>query len=312
MTVSTQELSVCSGGHVVHFYEHDAELAGVVGRYLAEAIRAGGAAVAIATPAHGRAIEHELASAAIDPALAADRGALVLLDAAATLERIMPHGRLGPEAFRGVIGSTIRDAAAAGGPVHAYGEMVALLWDAGDVLGALDVEGLWNDLAHDHDFALLCGYRSSSVSGPEHAQAFEQVCEAHSSVLERRDERAAIEVSSRFPGERDAPRAARHFVTDALRRAGHDGTLLVDAQIVLSELAANAVLHACSGFSVAVRCTSEGVRLAVGDTSPVEPTPRDEPEQSSGRGIRLVAALATNWGVDVGSEGKTIWAELVP
>jgi anti-sigma regulatory factor (Ser/Thr protein kinase) len=272
MTVSTQELSVCSGGHVVHFYEHDAELAGVVGRYLAEAIRAGGAAVAIATPAHGRAIEHELASAAIDPALAADRGALVLLDAAA----------------------------------------VALLWDAGDVLGALDVEGLWNDLAHDHDFALLCGYRSSSVSGPEHAQAFEQVCEAHSSVLERRDERAAIEVSSRFPGERDAPRAARHFVTDALRRAGHDGTLLVDAQIVLSELAANAVLHACSGFSVAVRCTSEGVRLAVGDTSPVEPTPRDEPEQSSGRGIRLVAALATNWGVDVGSEGKTIWAELVP
>jgi hypothetical protein len=31
---------------------------------------------------------------------------------------------------------------------------------------------------------------------------------------------------------------------------------------------------------------------------------------ASGRGLRLVDALATNWGVETSREGKIVWAEL--
>ena len=77
----------------------------------------------------------------------------------------------------------MRDAAASGRRVRAYGEMVALLWDAGDVLGAIELETLWHELGRELSFSLFCSYPASSVSGPEHAQALHQVCHLHSAVL---------------------------------------------------------------------------------------------------------------------------------
>ena len=77
----------------------------------------------------------------------------------------------------------MRRAAATGRPVRAYGEMVALLWEHGDVLAAIELEELWNDLGRELDFSLLCAYRSASVQGDEHAQALEQVRLLHSSEL---------------------------------------------------------------------------------------------------------------------------------
>ena len=122
----------------------------------------------------------------------------------------MPDGRIDPKAFRRVIGSLLERAAAAGRPVRAYGEMVALLWEAGDVLAAIELEELWNDIARDHDFGLLCGYRSASVAGDHHDAARQRVCCLHSAVLEPRPSEGAErrEVSARFGADKDAPRAA--------------------------------------------------------------------------------------------------------
>ena len=51
--------------------------------------------------------------------------------------------------------------------------------------------------------------------------------------------------------------------------------------------------------------------MSVRDASPVRPTLRDEdPLRSSGRGLRLIAALASDWGVELEADGKTVWAEL--
>jgi hypothetical protein len=47
--IETECSDVCSGEHVVHFYEHDESLAKTVGRYVAGAIDAGGSAIVIAT-----------------------------------------------------------------------------------------------------------------------------------------------------------------------------------------------------------------------------------------------------------------------
>jgi anti-sigma regulatory factor (Ser/Thr protein kinase) len=154
------------------------------------------------------------------------------------------------------------------------------------------------------------------VSGPDKAETLARICQLHSSVSGARPADRGpepVEISEEFPAERTAPGAARRFVAEALQRHGYGGQLLDDVQLVLSELATNAVSHAGSPFLVAARFQGTGVRVAVHDASRAVPTVRDEgPMAPSGRGLQLVAALARDWGVEVTPEGKTVWAELQP
>jgi anti-sigma regulatory factor (Ser/Thr protein kinase) len=320
MALAVEDLALDTGDHVVQFYEHESELAETVGRYLSYATQAGGVAIGIATEAHRRAFVAELEAAGVDSAKACRDGILILLDAATTMASFMPEGRIDRDVFRQVVGSIIRQGGETGRPVRAYGEMVALLWDAGDVLAAIELEKLWNELGHELEFSLLCGYHSEAVQGDEHAEAWRQVCHLHSSVLhapapDDPDARYSrdTEASAQFPAERDAPHRARHFVADTLRRWGYAGTLVDDAQLLVTELATNAVVHARSTFSVVARAKESGICVSVRDASPVEPTLRDHsPTAPSGRGLHLVAALSANWGVEVTADGKTVWAELQP
>jgi anti-sigma regulatory factor (Ser/Thr protein kinase) len=320
MGITVEDLALGTGDHVVQFYEHGSELATTVGRYLSDAVQAGAVAIGIATEAHRHAVVAELEAAGVDPAKACRAGTLILLDATATMASFTPEGRIDRDEFRQVVGSLIRQAGETGRPVRTYGEMVALLWDAGDVLGAIELEKLWNELGRELQFSLLCCYHSESVQGDEHAEALRQVCHLHSSVLHARarddpDARcsAGTEVSARFPAERDAPRSARHFVADTLGRWGHTGRMVDDAQLLVSELATNAVLHARSAFSVVARAEESRIRVSVRDASPVTPKLRDHGAMAlSGRGLHLVAALSADWGVEVTADGKTVWAELQP
>ncbi|WP_443064153.1 ATP-binding protein [Streptomyces sp. NBC_00566] len=76
---------------------------------------------------------------------------------------------------------------------------------------------------------------------------------------------------------------------------------------------ANAVRHARreSIRVVVERTAMQTVRVAIADFSRALPepcTPKDDDED--GRGLTLVAALATNWGTDERRWGKVVWAEL--
>jgi anti-sigma regulatory factor (Ser/Thr protein kinase) len=322
VTVETEGTVVGSGDHIVHFYEHDSELVRTVAGYLADGLRTGAVAIAIATEAHRREFEAELTAAGIDVAQASREGTLVSLDAAATMAGFMPAGEIDGDTFRRVIGNVLREGAQTGRPVRAFGEMVSLLWEAGDVLGAIELERSWNDLGCELDFSLLCAYRRASVSSVKHAQALRQVCHLHSRVSEPPNgceehvpmwPATGTQVSGQFPAELDAPAAARHFLAEALRRWGHRGSLLHDAELVVSELATNAVVHARSPFSVVARSDGSGVRVSVRDASQFELKLRDRgPTAISGRGLPLVAAVARDCGVEVTAHGKTVWAELQP
>lgn len=272
----------------------------------------------IATEGHLREIEAEMEAAGGDPAKRCADGTLILLDAAATMATFMIDGRIDRDAFRHVIGSIVRQAIGTGRPVRAYGEMVALLWDAGDVLAAIELDELWNELGRELQFALLCGYHSESVNGSEHEEALQQVCHLHSAVLNAAgsndgDARwpAGAEISGNFPANLAAARAAREFVTDSLAKTNLRATLIYDARLVVTELAANAIVHARSPFSVTAQAHEFGVRLSVRDSSLVRPTVRpSDPLAASGRGLLLVAALCADWGVVVTTDGKTVWADL--
>ena len=64
-----------------------------------------------------------------------------------------------------------------------YGEMVAVLWDQGNVAAAIELERLWNDLAIRHPFSLLCAYPTSAFHTDAGAEQFLQVCAQHSAVI---------------------------------------------------------------------------------------------------------------------------------
>lgn len=305
--VTTADLALDIGDHVVQFYESDAELVESISKYLATAISAGDAAIVVATDAHRCGFEAALTAAGIDVAAARDAGTYAAYDAA-TMVRLLTEDTFDSTTFDAVVGSAIRTAAATGRPVRAYGEMVALLWEAGDVMGALELEALWNGLARRAPFSLFCAYPSACVSGSEHADALRDVCHLHSSVVGARSR-----VTVDFPAKLASPAAARQLVENTLQLWGCDDQLIDNAALAVTEMATNAVVHEGSPFTVVLEPHGAAVRLSVQDLSRAMPTLRDgELLAESGRGLRLVAAVATQWGAEPTVDGKVVWADFTP
>ncbi|GAB7191915.1 hypothetical protein NUM3379_26230 [Kineococcus sp. NUM-3379] len=111
--------------------------------------------------------------------------------------------------------------------------------------------------------------------------------------------------------------AARRYVRRALRSIGAD-ELEESAELGISELVTNAVLHGRTPMTITVRRTDLGrVRVEVSDMSPAPPRRRRfDLSATTGRGLRLVDSLSYDWGVDergAGSGGgKTVWFEPRP
>jgi anti-sigma regulatory factor (Ser/Thr protein kinase) len=315
VTIQVQDIASRASEHLVQLYDREADLVVSVGAFLLQGLQAGEVAVVIATGAHRGAFEDYLVAAGFDVAGAVGSGSLVLLDAAATLSRFVATGSVVPEQFRSVIGGVLRQGT--GRRIRAYGEMVALLWDEGCVPAAIDLEGLWNDMLREFPVSLLCAYPSQSFSGLDDADAMREVCDLHSAVVsshghgDGRSPSGLREVVRRFSGELDSPQAARRFVVSELQSRRRDDRLVYEAALVVTELAANAVLHAGSAFVVTLSVGLGAVRISVHDSSSVLPTPRRKELMGlSGRGLRLVDVLADRWGVDVAIGGKVVWVEL--
>jgi hypothetical protein len=302
-------------GHVVQFYSCDDELADYVADYLLGALEADGAAVVIATAAHRRAFEARLTKAGADLADAARTGAYLALDANETLRSLMPGGELDAGRFERVMAGPILRAGQNGSRVRAfrvYGEMVALLWKDGLVDAAVRVEEMWDSLVSRLPFSVLCSYPAELMTGDGYLGAFAEVCRLHRSVAGPRPAgTGAAGMSRAFAFSRDAPAAARHFAVDAVRRLGA-ADLADDIALVVTELAANAIVHAHSGFTVDILPGRDMLRISVYDTGPVPPG-----EAGAGlpavplHGLGAVDMLARRWGVEpVGRTGKSVWVEL--
>lgn len=313
----TDQLRGAAHDHVVQFYAHDAALARTVGEYLAAGLRAGEVVLVIATEPHRAALEAELGRRGVDVLAARADGALAMLDAAGILAQVMVEGHPDRDRFDHVIGSLVRDALDRGREVRAFGEMVALLWDQGLIQLAIELEDLWNELGHAVPFGLFCAYPSASVSSADDAEAFEQVCRAHSAVIDSSavrfplpDTGEPVEVVKAFPATIEAPTEAREFVTGVVREFS-DGAVPDEAAWVAAELTTNAVVHAGSAFTVTVSRRDGRLRISVWDTSTRAPRLRaPKPFSTAGRGLQIVNGLATRWGTELLPDGKIVWAEL--
>ncbi|HEX7131404.1 MAG TPA: ATP-binding protein, partial [Iamia sp.] len=89
--------------------------------------------------------------------------------------------------------------------------------------------------------------------------------------------------------------------------------LIHSAELVATELATNAVLHGGGEATVAIAVVDGTIRLDVTDESPLAPlVGADSTDGMTGRGLGVVARLATRWGAETTDGGKVVWAELEP
>lgn len=110
----------------------------------------------------------------------------------------------------------------------------------------------------------------------------------------------------------DAPARARRWIVGVCESCDL-GHLSDEAALLVSELVTNAVLHARTDCVVIAEKGNDGLRVEVidsaGDFADVQPG-AERLSAEGGRGLVIVDALATAWGVEEHPEGKSVWFRL--
>ncbi len=171
------------GGHVVQFYDRESYLLDSISDYIGSALRAASAGIMIATPQHRDGVAQRLTSRGLDVVGASGQGRFVALDARDTLTSFMVDGWPDPARFDDTIGSLIAKTRERAPEVHAFGEMVALLWAEGNREAAIRLEELWNELGTRQPFSLLCAYPIEAFHDNTHAKPFRDMTATHTHVI---------------------------------------------------------------------------------------------------------------------------------
>ncbi|MEV6735088.1 ATP-binding protein [Streptomyces sp. NPDC051364] len=84
-----------------------------------------------------------------------------------------------------------------------------------------------------------------------------------------------------------------------------------DLTLMLGELIANAVEHSAAPGTVMLRWAGDRLRVEVTDPGSRLPVAQPyRPDSEHGRGLILIATLATAWGCSPTTAGKTVWFEM--
>lgn len=301
--------------HAVSVYVQDQEVVDELARFIADGVLQDGRAVVVATPQHRTQLMETLRAMGLDPDEPPVVGHLVVLDARQTLRSFTTPSGFDRDRFLARVGQVVIDAGADGAPVRVFGEMVGLLWEAGDVQGAIALEAMWNDLIPRVGFDLMCAYPAALIETSSLVDV-RAVCDQHTSVRAP-EQHAALdsdhaESSRMYLPVSESVRASRSFVVAALHRLEADD-LVHDATLIVSELATNAVRHARSPFRVSVSELGGLVCISVkdvGDGHAALPATAADDEAVEGRGMAIIDALAHRWGYSALDDGKVVWAQL--
>jgi PAS domain S-box-containing protein len=249
--IDWSEMNECD--HFVQFYEKDEFLVDSVSGFVAAALSDGQASVIIATTEHRNAIQRKLAACGVDVADSIESGRYVVLDAEEALSRFMIDGVPDPRRFSETVGVVIAQLASSGCRIHAFGEMVAILWAEGNREGAIRLEELWNELGKRHRFCLFCAYPIAGFRDGSDQLPFGSVCSCHSRVipsesyadlptadarlravtlLQQKAQSLEAEIAHRVEVEKALLKRERELAdffenaTEGLHKVGPDGTIL--------------------------------------------------------------------------------------
>ncbi|MFB6507178.1 SpoIIE family protein phosphatase [Streptomyces sp. NPDC002466] len=154
-------------------------------------------------------------------------------------------------------------------------------------------ERLWERWGSGDDVALLVLRRSPDPGSPRAPRLHQYIHQADPEGLS------------------DARTIVRQALTD-----WDMAELADDAELVTGELLVNVLLHTEGGAVLTLEVLPEPVRrvrLSVQDRSSAWPRRRSPGETAtSGRGLLLLDAVATRWGIEPRGEGKAVWCEIGP
>lgn len=113
---------------------------------------------------------------------AASNSSIKYIDAVELLSAFMVDGWPNETRSPRTVGRLVQRAALSG-PVRLYGvNMVSVLWAEGKTRAAIRLEELWNELASQCAFSLLCAYPMSTFPDQKDNLSFLQVCQTHTHV----------------------------------------------------------------------------------------------------------------------------------
>jgi DNA-binding NarL/FixJ family response regulator len=175
--------------HEAIFYSDDRSLLENVAQFIGAALKAGNAAIVVATEPHRDNLLPMLYAHGLDMSAAIEQSRYIALDAAETLSRFMHNRMPDPVRFLRLLGDltarAIAGSKAEHGRVAIFGECVHLLWAEGNPEAAIQVEKLGNELAQRYDVDILCGYRLGSFQAGIGSHVFEQISAEHTLVYSR-------------------------------------------------------------------------------------------------------------------------------
>jgi len=173
-------------GHYVQFYQSDEPLLNRnVGRFLWDGLLRGDALLVIATPERRESLTSHLSRLGTDVPSIEARRQLAFLDARETLNRFRVNGLPDWRRFQAAIADAFDklQSRAEDGGICAYGEMVGVLWQAGEYDAAILLEDFWNRLLHGSGITLFCGYPIDIFGKEFPSERLQAVRCAHTHVI---------------------------------------------------------------------------------------------------------------------------------
>ena len=165
----------------MQFFDSDESRVEAVTTFLVDAHAEGASLLVVARPLNWEAIAERLERFGVPVQEEAASGRLVVLDPVETLNRLSRRGSPDATLFDAVVRGMVTRLAAHG-PIAAYGEMVDVLAQRGDLNDAILLEAFWNRLASRVPLSLMCGYSAAHFVAPNSHRALRDICAAHSDV----------------------------------------------------------------------------------------------------------------------------------
>ena len=114
-----------------------------------------------------------------------------------------------------------------------------------------------------------------------------------------------------LPPEPEAVREAREIAARLCAATALPPAVCETAILLTSEIVTNAVVHARTPAQVTILAAPIMIRVEVVDADPDLPAIKPPSAQRlNGRGLHLVEACASRWGVEQRADGKVVWFEI--
>jgi diguanylate cyclase (GGDEF)-like protein len=165
--------------HVVFLFDDRQQLLHEVTMYVSDGLNYDGHVLVIATPEQTQALRTALPQVRLERA--EREGRFLALDAQETLARFMVDGIPDPALFEESVGALVRAHLIETCVLSGYCELVALLCKEDNLVGALMLEELWNELQLSTTFSLFCAHPLAEAQA-QPGDAIGQICDLHTHV----------------------------------------------------------------------------------------------------------------------------------